>query len=51
LGRGVFPGERQPNIVDADNLIGVVDGPDEAALIEGFCHSPTNPVSRRLHNP
>lgn len=51
MGRGVFSGESQPIIVDVDNLIGVVDDPDEAAMIEGFFHSPCKPGLARAAEP
>jgi hypothetical protein len=43
LGRGIFPGESQPVVIDVDDLIDGVDDPDEAARIEGLCHSSRNP--------
>jgi hypothetical protein len=55
LGRGIFSGESQPIVVDVDQPIGGVDDPDEAALIDGFFHSPGNAVmvgtAKSMHRP
>ena len=47
MGRGIFSGESQPSVVDVDQLIGGVDGPDEAALIGAVFHSPCIAVMAR----